>query len=159
MMVMDWWKTREPRERILILIAAVLIVLIGAWYGVISPLANAKADARQGLATAIEDKALIDTALARLDTQSISTIGPAENFDAFRLDVTNAAQRRGLSIFRLQGNDDGGLQLIFNDVAPNDVFLWLEDISARPGGAVLRANITMRGDKVQAVIELQGTQG
>lgn len=157
-MILDWWNTRELREKILIAIAAVLAIVIGFWFGVISPLAKAKSEAQQNLTRAIDDKALIDVALLRLGARNTNMARPADNFDAFRSEVTSLAQRRGLAIFRLQAGSDGSLQLTFNDVAPEDIFVWLEEIAARPGGEVVRANLTIQRDTVQAVIDLQGAQ-
>ena len=153
-----WWNGTEPRERVLITLAFCLTVVIGLWFGIVSPLATAKAEAHRDLSQAIDDKALIDRGLLALQPTHQGLAGPASDNDAFRSAVTRTAQRRGLAISRLQSGAEGTLQLAFSDVSPTEIYAWLEEISTMPGGEVVGATITSRDEKVQAVIELQGTK-
>lgn len=156
--MMQIWSQREPREKILILIAAALSLIIIAWFGIVSPLRDANARAHNDLRQAIADKDLIERSLSNYSVSGEASLGAAADFDAFRSDVTRIAQQNDLSISRLQGNTDGSLQLVFSDAIPSDIFLWLEDISTYPGGQPVRANLSVRDDKIQAIIDLQGTR-
>lgn len=155
-MIGKWWHGLAPREMILIAIAAVLSVIIGGWFFVISPVLSGQADAKRDLERVMTDKILVDRALARIGPGLQATLGPADSLDIFRADVTRAAQARGLQISRIQSGEGGTLQLTFNEAAPREIFAWLDEVSRKPGGAVVRANITSRDAAVQAVIELNG---
>lgn len=157
-MIGSWWAVREPREKVLIMIAGALSLGVVAWFGIISPLMGANGLAKRDLLLAIEDKALVETALTRLSATREVARGPAEDFDVFRSEVTSLAQASGLAIFRLQAGADGTLQVNFNEVAPEDLFSWLEQIGARPGGDIVRASLVHKGDAVQAVIDFQGAR-
>ena len=153
-----WWSGSEPRERLLIIIAACLTLLFALWFGVASPLITAKAEARRELTQAIDDKVLIDRALYSLQPAGQNITGPASDLDAFRSAISRSAQQRGLSITRLQSGAEGTLQLTFAEASPVEIYAWLEAIANMPGGMVVGASMISREEKVQAVIELQGTQ-
>lgn len=152
------WNQREPREKVLIFVAAALSFIILVWFGIASPLRDANARAHDNLQQAIADKKLIEQSLANYRAGGQPALGAATDFDAFRSDVTRTAQLNGLAISRLQGNTDGSLQLVFSDAVPSSIFLWLEEISTYPGGAPVRANLSVRNDEIQAIIDLQGTR-
>jgi type II secretory pathway component PulM len=154
----QFWKLREPREKILILIAGGLSFVVLVWFGVAAPLYQANMNAHRDLRQAIADRELIERSLAGVTSRGPTAIGAATDFDTFRADVTRSAQQNGLAISRLQGNADGSLQLVISDALPSDIFLWLEEISTFPGGEPVRANLSVRDDKLQAVIDLQGTR-
>lgn len=156
--MLQFWKLREPREKILIMVAGALSVLVLLWFGVAGPLYEGNVNARKDLQQAIADKTLIEQSLANVTLGKQAPIGAATDFDTFRSDVTRIAQQKGLAISRLQGNADGSLQLVFNDASPSELFLWLEEISTYPGGEPVRANLSVRDDKLQAIIDLQGTR-
>jgi len=156
--MMQIWNQREPREKVLIIVAAVLSLIVVVWFGIASPLRDANMRAHNDLQQAIADKDLIERSLANYTLGGQASLGAATDFDAFRSDVTRIAQINSLAISRLQGNADGSLQLVFSDAVPSDIFLWLEEISAYPGGEPVRANLSVRDDKIQAIIDLQGTR-
>lgn len=157
-MIKQWWSGREQREQGLILVAAGLTLGFGLWFGVISPLAEAKAQAREKLSQSIQDKAVIERALARLDASSNVMAEPAGDDDRFRAEIARGAQQSGLALSRVQSGADGTLQLFLQESEPDIIYAWLEDIAQRPGGDVVRATLTSVNDKVEAVVELQGTK-
>lgn len=157
-MIREYWSTREPREKGLLLIAGSLTFVIVLWFGVIAPLMAARADAKADLTRALGDQQLVVRGLASLGGGGASSLGPADDIDGFRATVTRMAQQRGLAISRLQGGSNGTLQLVFSDVTPAEIYIWIDEVSRLPGGNVIRANMTSRDDSVQAVIELQGTR-
>ena len=153
-----WWNEREPREKFLVAIAIFLSLVLGLWFGAVSPILENKADAQRDLTRVAEERVLIDRALLSLRPAGQGSAGPATDNDAFRSTVTRAAQQRGLAITRLQSGPAGTLQLAFSDVVPAEIYAWLNDTSDMPGGEVVAASMTGRDGNVQAVIELQGTQ-
>ena len=155
-MVSNWWNSRAPREKGLLLIAAALCVLTVLFMGGLQPLSDARAAAKLRLENAMQDNIQIDRTIAQLSRSDPSRVGPAENANTFRLETTRLAQQYGLPVTRLQNGPEGSLQLVFSDVSPTLIYSWLADMSQRPGGTVLSATLTQREDGVQAVIELEG---
>ncbi|MEL7130171.1 MAG: type II secretion system protein M [Pseudomonadota bacterium] len=158
-MIQDWWQGREPRERVLIGVAGVLTVLVAIVFGVFQPLVKAKGDARQQLANAQLDMALVQRGVQNMSGSLSSGDGPrpAEDADQFRTSLTRSARENGLSIARLQSGPDGSLQITLDDADPKKLFAWLQTMNSEAGGHVLSASMSSRqGERVQAVIELQG---
>lgn len=158
-MIQEWWQGREPREQLLIGIAGGLTILVAVIFGVIQPLATAKAEARQQLANAQFDIALVERGIQSISGASAGADAPrpAEDADRFRTSLTRSARENGLSIARLQNGSDGSLQITLDDADPAKLFAWLQTMDAEAGGHVLSATMSSRqGERVQAVIELQG---
>lgn len=157
-MIGNLWNGFAPREKVLIGLAGGLTAAVILIFAIILPQMRATNEAQRSLAAALQDKALVEQAIITLSGSGPGRLGPAANGDAFRADVTRRAQALGLAITRLQNGAEGSLQFVFSEASPTDIYTWLEDVSALPGGQVLSANMTKREGRVQAVIELQGTQ-
>lgn len=152
----NWWQSREPREQVLIGIAALLTLVIIGVFGIYQPVKAANADAKLRLQNAAIDQALVRRGVQTLQGTAAIEAEPAANADTFRTLVTRSARGSGLSISRLQNSGDGGLQIVFEDVDPVRLFTWLDQMSAEPGGKVVSANISSRdAGMVLATIELQ----
>lgn len=158
-MIQERWNSYSAREKLLLGALGALTLATLLIFGLVLPLQTAKAEARQGLEAAYQDKALVTQAMAQIGRTSHSVqLGPASNNDAFRTDVTRRAQALGLAISRLQNGAEGSVEFIFSDVAPTEIYIWLQEISGLPGGRVVNASLTGRDGRVQAVIELQGSK-
>ncbi|MEM7662804.1 MAG: type II secretion system protein GspM [Pseudomonadota bacterium] len=155
--MMQWWETREPRERLLLSIAALLTLLVLGYLLVISPLSSAREDASRALASAQADRAIVERGIAAIGSADASSSGAAPDVDDFRTMVTRSAREAGLSLSRVQRGSDGTIQLRFDDAEPPRLFAWLATIEAEPGGEIVAASISARNDeRIEAVIELRG---
>nr|WP_070959621.1 type II secretion system protein GspM [Hyphomonas sp. Mor2] len=144
-----WWKNMAPRERALIAIAGVLTAIVVAWQLVLVPSLQARAEAEVRLSESdrslarIQERYGMQRALgAAAPTNARATSGSLEDFKAA---ITGAASDAGLAIARLQGNDSTSVRLIFEDVDPRLVFIWLESVQANQSGQVTRFNMEQAG--------------
>lgn len=156
-MIREWWTSREPRERTLLMVLAGLLALTIAYYGIWSPLQNARESARQAVNSAAADYSIVQRGLRSVSAARSSSVGAAENVDGFRSEITRTAREAGLSIARLQSGAGGSIQISFDDAEPQRLFAWLASLDGQPGGQVIGATLTNRdAATVQAVIELRG---
>ena len=157
--MMEWWLTREPRERVLLSIAAGLTVLMLLYFGLARPLSNARSSANQSLASAQTDLSIVERGIGVLQSTSVGSAGAARDVDAFRALLTRSARDAGLSIARVQNGATGTVQIRLDDTDPPQLFNWLAEIENQPGGEIMSASITTRNDeRIEAVIELRGGQ-
>ncbi len=156
-MIREWWTTREPRERTLLMVLAGLLALTVAYYGVWLPVKGAKADARQSVNAAAADYSIVLRGLRTVSAARTGSAGATGNVDGFRSEITRTAREAGLSIARLQSGAGGSIQISFDDADPQRLFAWLASLDGQPGGQVIGATLTNRdAATVQAVIELRG---
>ena len=157
-MIQERWQRWTHSERLIVSGVAGFALLVGLIFGIISPVQSAKEDALSARDRAQQDLILVENGLANLQARSGSSTGVAPDIDRFRLQVTQAAQSRGLSIVRLQNVGQGSVELMFSDASPTSLYHWLDDISGFPGSKVLSGNLRGREGGIEAEIELQGTQ-
>ncbi len=157
-MIVSIWNEFSLREKYLVGSAGVLTISLLLLFVIILPQVEAKAEARRSLDRAYQDRALADQTVSAIVQSGLTSGAAAQDEDTFRAEVTKTAQGRGLEITRLQNGEEGSLLFVFSDSSPIDIFGWLQDISGLPGGQVLTATMTGREGRVEAVIELQGTQ-
>lgn len=144
-----WWESMAARERLLILVAGVLTVIVVAWQFVLVPSLSARAEASARLADSDRTVARLQESYglqrARGSAAPTNARPTSANMDDFKAGVTNSARQAGLAIARLQGNDPASVRLIFDDADPRLIFLWLEDVQANYSGQVSRFNMEQAG--------------
>ena len=154
-----WWTSMAARERLLIAIAGILTVFVVGWQFVLVPSIAARAEAEVRLDEAdrtlarIQERYGLQRALgAAAPTNARPTSASIEDFKAA---ITGAAGEVGLAIARLQGNDSSSVRLIFEDVDPRLIFVWLESVQANHAGQVTRFNMEQAGGGlVRATVDL-----
>ena len=156
-----WWSQLAAREKLLIGVAVALTVVLAFWQFVLVPsMANrAEAEARLGDA---------DRTLARMQegymlnrargSAAPTNTGPSSGgIEAFKAAITTSASDMGLSIARLQGNDTTTVRLVFENVDPRLIFLWLEDIQAKHSAQASRFSMEQSGNGLVRVnVDLVG---
>jgi type II secretory pathway component PulM len=145
----NWWSGLEARERLLIMVAAMLTAIVLVWQFVLVPTLNTRAEARAMLEESDRTLSRIQENYMRKRAQgaaSPANVGPAvASIEDFKARVTGAASDMGLSIARLQGDNTTYVRLVFENADPRMIFLWLEDIQARHNGQVSRFNMEQAG--------------
>ena len=157
--MMAWWKTMAPRERLLIAIAGILTMIVIGWQFVLVPSMAARAEAEMRLNEADRTLAQIQEryGLQRaLGSAAPTNARPTSaNMEDLKAAVTGAAGDVGLAIARLQGNDTSSVRLIFENVDPRLIFVWLESVQANHSGRVTRFNMEQSGGGlVRASVDL-----
>ncbi|MEC7288646.1 MAG: type II secretion system protein GspM [Pseudomonadota bacterium] len=144
-----WWNNMAPRERLLIAIAGALTAIIVVWQFMLVPSLDARAEAKARLHEADRTLAQIQEQYGLQRARGAAAPNDARptsaSIDDFKAAITGAAGDIGLSIARLQGNDTTSVRLVFEDVDPRLIFLWLESVQANHSGQVTRFNMEQSG--------------
>ena len=147
--MMTWWSDLETRERLLIMVAAMITAIVVVWQFLLVPTLNNHAEARATLEESDRTLSRIQENYMRKRAQgaaSPANAGPAvASIEDFKARVTGAASDMGLSIARLQGDNTTYVRLVFENADPRMIFLWLEDIQAKHNGQVSRLNMEQAG--------------
>lgn len=155
----NWWMNLEVRERILIYVAGALAIFFVAWQFVMVPTIEDRRIARADLsATTTRLNILQEAYQGKLVLGSVSTPSqPTLSSDAFKTSVTQSASEKGISISRLQTDQDNALGIIIEDVDPRLAFFWLNDIEARLGGVIERLSIEQAGNgNARVSVDIKG---
>lgn len=152
------WHDLSERERLLIVVAAVLAGLVLLFQLGARPLLDARAEAVRAHEAALATLGEIADKAARLDALRARR-GTAATPDAAatRLIVGRTAQARGIAIVRLTPEPDGALGLWIENADSATLFAWLVELGHEHGVDVVRADIAATGDAgLQVRLRLAG---
>jgi type II secretory pathway component PulM len=158
-----WWELREPRERLLIMLAALLTIVVLVQQFLIRPLLSAQVEARTLHERAAETLDIVAAdaqaiAAARLVTPTGVLSRQALTGDALRAALTGLAAQRGLEISRLQTTPDGGFSINMENADPQLFFEWLAEAEAAFGAQTQSASITKATNgQVRITIDFAGS--
>lgn len=146
---LPWWRDRTARERWLVGVMAVLLVVVIGWLGVQRPLASARsaamtreADATTGLAEVKSMGGAIRAAEQRA--------GTAPAIPLVEL-VSQRANEAGLTAERLDTSGDGRVTMRVAAVRPPALLRWIAALESGDGIIVDRAAIARNGDATVSV--------
>lgn len=131
--MMTWFNSREPRERVLLLILAALLVVFIAWFALTR---ESGPDGSDALEAAQTDREFWLRAAPRLETEGTS----GERAEFTRGALIEAARKRGVDLSRVQPQAGGGLTL------------WVEDASTPAFYAVIQDMVTVYAVDVQSAL-------
>ncbi len=141
----DWLDGLAARERIMVLVCAVVVVLTVLWFGIWTPLdkkhenLRASVDAWQDGLVKLQRVAQVQGASAGAgQARRISNQTPV-------VIVDTTLRERGLStaLRRSQPTTSTGIRVEFENVAFDALVLWLGDLSARYGMDVQAGSLTV----------------
>lgn len=114
----QWWQKREPRERQLLSVMAVLLLVAIFWYGIWQPLNDATARAETQLAAqqetlrfVIENTRQIEQLRTNRPQQAQAQAVSSEQLSSF---VSRTSGQFNLEVTRLQPQNDA-LQVVYNE--------------------------------------------
>lgn len=150
---MTFIQERSPRERMLLLIALVLLVCAGFWQFVLSPVLSAQESAQRQHSAAMRDYVIVRDGITSVGAATQSATGaPFE-----RSAVLATARAVNLSISRLQPDDNGSIRVWLEDAQTAAVFRFLDTMTTDYAASIGRVQITRNNDgSVAAQITLQG---
>ena len=131
----DWFETLAPRERTMVTICAIVVVLAVLWFLIWTPLDN-RHNAKRG---SVEDWERGLSTLQRV-SELQGSAGAARQPDALQgvgqtpvVVVDNTLRARNLlgAMRRSQPTTSTGIRVEFEDVAFDALVLWLGDLSSR----------------------------
>lgn len=154
--MIEYWSTRSVRERLLILVAGVLVAVLLTNLLVVRPLRAAKESASTSLAVASRtlDAVSASRPMANAGGAQGATGAAAQDL---RSRLVELAANRGISVSRLQSNERGAIIIQFDQVSVQPLFAWLEaaerELGAEPAQASVFADA---GGTVRASFEFRG---
>jgi type II secretory pathway component PulM len=155
--MMGYWNSRTGRERALIGVALLLVVVALLQFAIVRPLMAAKADSKLALEAASRQLDVVSAELTSQTTRVAGATAARASSQNLRSDLLQLANARGLSVSRLQTADDGRLILQFERTVPTLVYAWLADADMRYGAVPER--VTMFAEEagyVRASFEFAG---
>ncbi|MEE4163500.1 MAG: type II secretion system protein GspM [Woeseiaceae bacterium] len=142
----EWLDSLAPRERIMVLVCAVVVVIALLWLLVWSPLDSKHA----ALRASVEDW---ETGLARLQrvaelrgtggTTPGTVVQGGNQTPVVIVDTTLRARGLSGALRRSQPTTSTGIRVEFENVAFNSLVLWLGDLSARYGMDVQAGSLSV----------------
>ena len=119
--MMDWFNSREPRERILLLVLAGLLALFLAWF---VSTRETGPDGTAALEAAQTDRKLWLRASPRLGSGTIT----GERSEFSRGALVDIARKRGVNRSRTRPITDGGLTVWIDDAPTPALYGLIEDL-------------------------------
>lgn len=144
-MIGAWWSAREPRERVLILLAGGLGLAVLLWQGVLVPSQAAVERAERRLESALTDLASVDSASqAGLAAREAPTRDqPLQSV------LSSTADLYGLTISRISPAENEGLNIWLDEVSPQLLYAWMAELESRHGIRVGKASLRREGETGQ----------
>lgn len=148
--MMDWWISRDPREKRLITLAGALLVGVLIIQFVFIPVGDARSDARQDNTTAAQNLDAVTAGLARVSAQSTSRQAgqTQQNADTLRSITINLARDRGLNVARVGNSRDGALTISIEGAPPQLIFVWLAELSGQHSVEPTQVNLVTSSDEL-----------
>lgn len=119
--MMSWFNAREPRERVLLMILAGLIVIFLAWFAMTR---ERGPDGASALEAAQTDRELWLRAAPRLGSTAIA----GERSEFTRGSLVDMARKRGVNLSRVDTQSGGSLSVWIDDAPTSAFYGWLEDL-------------------------------
>ena len=119
--MISWFKSREPRERILLLILVGLLVLFAAWFALTRESGPSGSDALEAAQT---DREFWLRAAPKLNAGA----APSARSEFTRGALIEAARKRGVDLSRVQPQSGGGLTVWVEDAATPSFYAVIQDL-------------------------------
>lgn len=157
--VVEFWKTRSERERVLLGAFAGILAAALWFYALADPLMRRAERFEQGLAT---EQDLLQTADA-LRARMATLPAPRPRTDtSLLLSANRALQEAGLSAYLEEGSADGEhrVRLLLKNAPLPDIGAWLAGMAVREGARTVSADIEPAGSpglvRISLVLERAG---
>lgn len=130
--MITFWEGRSPRERMLLMAAAVLVVLLVSNILIVSPLRKARAAAFADLSVSSRTLDVLSVTLPE-ERAGQSAGAPTVSGEALRSRLVDIAVQQGISVSRLQTGQNGETIIHFDNAAATLVFAWLNQAEGETG--------------------------
>lgn len=129
------WQTLTKREKALVSGAAVLLLMTLVYLLGIRPLALYHAESERAFKGALKQFRVVQSYAVQLQAGTANGSDKPANQQSIslRLAVSNAARAAGVEISRLQPSEDGTLTIWAERIQSQQLFEWLETLSATQG--------------------------
>ncbi len=149
----DYFKTRTPREQVLIAGLAGLMAFFAVWQFAVKPVLTMKSDAARAQTAALRDYNIVRSGAPLMAANSGTSAGAAP-FD--RSAIVTLAGASNMPISRLQNESGGALKVWFEDVDSGQVFAFLSGLTDGYAATIEGVQLSKRSDgRVSAQITLR----
>lgn len=143
--MINLWKERDSREKILIAIAGLLLAIVLGGQFILKPLLAYPGTQKSVYEKAQSDLEVMQAGQLVLQNQPLKVKMPLSVNDA-QSKVTKSAAAAGLKIARRQPNGDSGLSLWFESAESTLFYGWVDELTSSYNITLLRANINRNDD-------------
>lgn len=143
--MMSFWRNLVPREKVLVVIAIALFVLIFGWALVLKPVLAYPQDQKTIYQQSQSHLKILRTGRTVLagEIQVAKTDLPVSEVQST---ITKSATAHGLSISRRQPNGETGVSLWFENANGPQFYAWVEELTNTYNIILLRAGINRNED-------------
>jgi len=151
LLLRDWFESLVPREKLLVSICAVVIVVAGLWAGVIQPLFTGTAELRERVDNKTAQLASLQelaSQIPRLSDAQSGASGPAAGGNesiVVVIDRTVRDRQLQQHLKRNQPDGTGGVRLRFEGAAFDDLIELLGELRKNYGMMLVSANFDEAG--------------
>ncbi|MGB5352203.1 MAG: type II secretion system protein GspM [Woeseia sp.] len=140
----DWFETLEARERVFVSVAAGFVIFAIYWFLIWQPLARGEEDLSARIENWQSSLAELRGLRGQLQGASPANNQAAGQNQSLVVIVDNTLRARSLysSLQRSQPTNTNGIRVEFEDIAFDDLMLWLGDIGLAHGLQVQTASFS-----------------
>ena len=139
--MMDKFNELTPREKLMVIIMGILIILFIAWQFILSPLLNYHGDALRQQVKAQKDRSFIEQNISRLGQSSAA----GEQKDFSRKALLKLSRDGGIErLNRIQPQPNGDLKIWIDDVTGPVLFQFLTRVERTHATRITNVQVTRK---------------
>ena len=144
--MIDWFSQREPRERLILGIGSILVVVIIGWSFVWAPLRDGAMELDEAVAERARQVIDLKRAAGLTARTSVPTAGP--DSPSLLVLVDETARPLGLATTFTRSNQDGpdAVNVNFRNARFDNLISWLMNLEQQYGLAVVTVSISRTGE-------------
>lgn len=146
----EWFSTLAPRERVMVSVAAVMVVIALFYYALWQPLNNALADARaQVTAESNQARWMLgirnEAQLLRSSSQHSTPTGTDRSLLSI-VDESSRANQLGKAVTHIQPQNDDKASVTLDEANFNRMLYWLQSLQSQYGVVATEATVSREED-------------
>ena len=156
----SWFESLDDREQKFVLSAAVVVILAILYLAIWTPISNGHKKVTAAVETWQSALELLQPLQGRIDNSSSSQISPQNLRQPLVVVVDSTLRIRELNVYLKRSQPTGSnIRVEFENVAFDDLMLWLGDLGAQYALLVQSGSFSMTGADNQGRVNAQLTLG
>lgn len=140
--IVKWWFERDDRERTLLSVMGIMIVLFLLYFLLYLPLKQHRTQLQYQYQAALSDAAIVESAILEASRIKENDSQRLVTSDAdIRQVISQSAQQLGLTLTRLQPDQTSGLNVWVDSVETVVFYKWVLELQKKHGIYVARASL------------------
>ena len=140
----QWFRSQATRDQRMLVLLALFVALVLLWMTIWLPVQDGLTVARARHGDALEDQRWMISNRDAASRAAGRELSPGQSGQALLSTVASSAGRAGLTLNRFQPEGNDSLAVSLDDVAFDDLVIWLETLAQRQGIRVRQASIDAR---------------